>query len=92
MLTSIGPALSDPYLKNIANVEMEPSAKPISKLEFEFERRKITKVEIRELIYREILEYHPNMLKEYFDGPQPTSLKNLSNIIHLQFSFIAIIR
>ncbi|KAL7593893.1 hypothetical protein Lser_V15G33735 [Lactuca serriola] len=85
-------ALSDPYLKNIANVEMEPSAKPISKLEFEFERRKITKVEIRELIYREILEYHPNMLKEYFDGPQPTSLKNPSNIIHLQFSFIAIIR
>eukprot|EP00775_Hariotina_reticulata_P000562 gene562-836_t len=37
----------------------EPSAQAISKLAFEFERRKLAIEEVRELIYREILEYHP---------------------------------
>ncbi|KAK9073859.1 hypothetical protein SSX86_006453 [Deinandra increscens subsp. villosa] len=65
-------ALSDLYFKNLAKVEREPSAQPVTKMEFEFERRKITKDDVRELIYREILEYHPNMLKEYLDGAEPT--------------------
>ncbi|CAH1449690.1 unnamed protein product [Lactuca virosa] len=52
-------ALSDPYFKNLADVEREPSAQPITKLEFEFETRENTKEELREVIYREILEYHP---------------------------------
>ncbi|KAH7658634.1 Mitogen-activated protein kinase protein [Dioscorea alata] len=58
-------ALADPYFYGLANVEREPSTQPISKLEFEFERRKLTKDDVRELIYREILEYHPQMLQEY---------------------------
>lgn len=41
-------------------------------MEFEFERRRITKEDVRELIYREILEYHPKMLKEYLEGSEPT--------------------
>lgn len=41
-------------------------------MEFEFERRRITKEDVRELIYREILEYHPKMLKEHLDGEEPT--------------------
>ncbi|KAI3496453.1 hypothetical protein L1887_38817 [Cichorium endivia] len=61
-------ALSDPYFKDLANVEREPSAQPVTKLEFEFETRKNTKEELREVIYREILEYHPDMLKDYLDG------------------------
>ncbi|CAH9142693.1 unnamed protein product [Cuscuta epithymum] len=61
-------ALSDPYFEGLANVEREPSTQPISKLEFEFERRKVTKDDVRELIYREILEYHPQMLQEYLEG------------------------
>ncbi|KAL7593892.1 hypothetical protein Lser_V15G33734 [Lactuca serriola] len=65
-------ALLDPYLKDIAKIEREPSAQPISKLEFEFERRKYTEEDVRELIYREILEYHPIILKEYLDGAQRT--------------------
>lgn len=56
----------------MAKVEREPSAQPVTKMEFEFERRRITKDDVRELIYREILEYHPNMLKEYLDGAEPT--------------------
>ncbi|KAL4369543.1 hypothetical protein GQ457_05G024100 [Hibiscus cannabinus] len=42
--------------------------KPISKLEFEFEREKLSDDDIQELIYREILEYHPQMLQEYLQG------------------------
>ena len=53
-------------------MEREPSAQPVTKMEFEFERRRITKEDVRELIYRETLEYHPKMLKEYLDGSEPT--------------------
>eukprot|EP00250_Pteridium_aquilinum_P011171 c19883_g1_i2 orf=1119-2843(+) len=61
-------ALADPYFKGLAKVDREPSAQPITKLEFEFERRRVTKDDVRDLIYREILEYHPQKLKEYLDG------------------------
>ncbi|KAK2980451.1 hypothetical protein RJ640_028859 [Escallonia rubra] len=76
-------ALSDPYFKNLAKVEREPSAQPVTKMEFEFERRRIVKEDVRELIYREILEYHPQMLKEHLDGTEPTAacLKNSFLII-----------
>ncbi|PIA39297.1 hypothetical protein AQUCO_02600030v1 [Aquilegia coerulea] len=64
-------ALADPYFRGLAKVEREPSAQPVTKMEFEFERRRITKEDVRELIYREILEYHPNMLKEFLEGTEP---------------------
>ncbi|KAF5951439.1 hypothetical protein HYC85_009383 [Camellia sinensis] len=61
-------ALADPYFKGLAKAEREPSCQPISKLEFEFERRRVTEEEIRKLIFREILEYHPQLLKYYLAG------------------------
>lgn len=42
-------------------------------MEFEFERRRVTKEEIRELIFREILEYHPQLLKDYINGKERTN-------------------
>ncbi|KAK4744518.1 hypothetical protein SAY87_010830 [Trapa incisa] len=63
-------ALADPYFKGLAKVEREPSCQLISKLEFEFERRRVTKEDIRELLYREILEYHPQLLKDYMNGSE----------------------
>ncbi|KAK4719349.1 hypothetical protein R3W88_017687 [Solanum pinnatisectum] len=66
-------ALADPYFRSLSNVDREPSTHPISKLEFEFERRKLAKEDVRELIYREILEYHPQMLQEYLRGGDQTS-------------------
>ncbi|KAL0463477.1 UNVERIFIED_CONTAM: Mitogen-activated protein kinase [Sesamum latifolium] len=67
---AISRALADPYFYGLANVEDEPSTQHISKFEFEFERRKLTKDDVRELIYREQtdLEYHPQMLQEYLRG------------------------
>ncbi|KAF0918535.1 hypothetical protein E2562_024795 [Oryza meyeriana var. granulata] len=61
-------ALTDPYFTGLANSEREPVTQPISKLEFEFERRKLAKDDVRELIYREILEYHPQMMQKYIRG------------------------
>ncbi|KAJ8539223.1 hypothetical protein K7X08_013475 [Anisodus acutangulus] len=60
--------LADPYFSGLSNADREPSRPPISKLEFEFEKRKLAKDDVRELIYREILEYHPQMLQEYLSG------------------------
>ncbi|XP_052207185.1 mitogen-activated protein kinase 19-like isoform X2 [Diospyros lotus] len=61
-------ALADPYFNGLAKLEREPSCQPISKLEFEFERRRVTREDIRELIFREILEYHPQLCKDYMAG------------------------
>lgn len=66
-------ALADPYFKGLAKVEREPSCQPITKMEFEFERRRVTKEDIRELIFREILEYHPQLLKDYMNGTERTN-------------------
>ncbi|KAL3631495.1 Mitogen-activated protein kinase 19 [Castilleja foliolosa] len=83
-------ALADPYFKGLSKIEREPSCQPISKLEFEFERRRITKEDIRELIFREILEYHPQLLKDYMARNSGTSFLYPSAIGHFkkQFSYL----
>lgn len=80
-------ALADPYFQGLANVEREPSTHAISKLEFEFERRKIAKDDVRELIYREILEYHPQMLQEYIRGGEQTSFMYPSGVDRFKRQF-----
>ncbi|XWS37596.1 hypothetical protein CRYUN_Cryun19dG0057900 [Craigia yunnanensis] len=80
-------ALADPYFSGLANVDCESSTQPISKLEFEFERRKLTKDDVRELIYREILEYHPQMLKEYLRGEDQTSFMYPSGVDRFKRQF-----
>lgn len=68
-------ALADPYFYNLHSPAREPTAQAISKLAFEFERRKLAIDEVRELIYREILEYHPQVLQDYLSGGRlPTFL------------------
>ncbi|KAL0921400.1 hypothetical protein M5K25_008466 [Dendrobium thyrsiflorum] len=80
-------ALADPYFDGLADVEHEPSTQPISKLEFEFEKRKLTKDDVRELIYREILEYHPQMLQEYISGGGQTSFMYPSGVDRFKRQF-----
>ncbi|KAL3634564.1 Mitogen-activated protein kinase 16 [Castilleja foliolosa] len=83
-------ALAAPYFRNLARVEREPAAPPVTKMEFEFERRRVTKDDVRELIYREILEYHPKMLKEFLEGDEPTSFMYPSAVdkFKKQFAFL----
>ncbi|GMI99515.1 MAP kinase 9 [Hibiscus trionum] len=80
-------ALADPYFYGLANVDREPTTQPISKLEFEFERRKLAKDDVRELIYREILEYHPQMLQEYLRGGEQTSFMYPSGVDRFRRQF-----
>ncbi|XP_006469176.1 mitogen-activated protein kinase 9 [Citrus sinensis] len=80
-------ALADPYFHGLANLEEEPSRKPISKLVFEFERRKLIKDDVRELIYREILEYHPHMLEEYLQGTDHTHFMYPSGVDQFKQQF-----
>ena len=83
-------ALADPYFKGLAKVEREPSCQPITKMEFEFERRRVTKEDIRELIFREILEYHPQLLKDYMNGTERTNFlyPRFYSHLFLQFNLI----
>ncbi|XP_042476377.1 mitogen-activated protein kinase 15-like isoform X2 [Macadamia integrifolia] len=83
-------ALMDPYFRGLAKVEREPSAQPVTKMEFEFERRRITKDDVRELVYREILEYHPKMLKEFLEGTDSTGFMYPSAVDQFkkQFAFL----
>ncbi|EPS58802.1 hypothetical protein M569_16010, partial [Genlisea aurea] len=70
-------ALTDPYFKGLAKSEIEePSCQPFPRSEFEFELRKMKKADIRKLIFREILEYHPLLLKDY------TERNIYSNFLH----------
>lgn len=66
-------ALTDPYFKGLAKVEREPACQLISKVEFQFDRIKVAKEEIRELIFQEILEYHPKLQQDYINGTDRTS-------------------
>ncbi|XP_059301219.1 mitogen-activated protein kinase 19-like isoform X2 [Lycium ferocissimum] len=75
-------ALSDPYFKGLAKIEREPSCRPISNLEFEFERRRVTKEDIKELIFREILEYHPQLQKDYISGNDGTNFLYPSSAVN----------
>ncbi|KAI3746175.1 hypothetical protein L6452_08598 [Arctium lappa] len=80
-------SLADPYFNGLSNVDREPSTQAISKLEFEFERRKLGKDDVRELIYREILEYHPQMLQEYLRGGEQTSFLYPSGVDRFKRQF-----
>ncbi|CAN8312452.1 unnamed protein product [Cochlearia groenlandica] len=80
-------ALADPYFSGLSNSEREPSTQPISKLEFDFERKKLTKDDVRELIYREILEYHPQMLEEYLRGGDQLSFMYPSGVDRFKRQF-----
>ncbi|KAF8697039.1 hypothetical protein HU200_036690 [Digitaria exilis] len=80
-------ALTDPYFTGLANSEREPITQPISKFEFEFERRKLAKDDVRELIYREILEYHPQMLQQFLCGGDKTNFVYPSGVDRFKRQF-----
>ncbi|CAA7043159.1 unnamed protein product [Microthlaspi erraticum] len=83
-------ALADPYFNGLSSSEKEPSTQPISKLEFDFERKKLSTDDVRELIYREILEYHPQMLEEYLSGGNELSFMYPSGVdrFRRQFAYL----
>ena len=66
-------ALTDPYFAGLHDPAREPVAEPISRREFEFEKRKLSVEEVRDLIYREALEYHPAAKREFYNTSEAPS-------------------
>ena len=66
-------ALMDPYFAGLHDPAREPVAEPISRREFEFEKRKLSVEEVRDLIYREALEYHPQAKREFYNTSEQPS-------------------
>ena len=58
-------ALADPYFEGLADITREPSRRSLPKDQFEWDTRKLSREEVRELLYKEILHYHPQAKKEY---------------------------
>ncbi|KAJ7300022.1 hypothetical protein O6H91_Y091900 [Diphasiastrum complanatum] len=75
-------ALADPYFGGLAKAEREPLAQPIARSEFEFERGHITK--------DDILEYHPQMLKEFLNGTDRAKLVYARDVdlFRRQFAYV----
>ncbi|GFR45427.1 hypothetical protein Agub_g6806 [Astrephomene gubernaculifera] len=71
-------ALQDPYFEGLHAPAREPISPPLSKLAFEFDRRKLSLEDVRHLIYREILEYHPGLLRDYLAGAPPPAFTHPS--------------
>ncbi|KAM3300496.1 hypothetical protein ACQJBY_041487 [Aegilops geniculata] len=80
-------ALTDPYFRGLSKPEREPSCQPIRKMEFDFEHSRVSKDDIRELIFQEILEYHPQLLKSYTDGTERTTFLYPSAVDHFKKQF-----
>lgn len=80
-------ALEDPYLTGLHNPAREPVAESVSKMDFEFERRKLSVEEVRDLIYREALEYHPQAKREYYSGESPSRFQFPSAVDNFKRQF-----
>ncbi|MCO5585554.1 hypothetical protein L7F22_039487 [Adiantum nelumboides] len=80
-------ALADPYFKGLARLEREPASVPACKADFDFERKRVNKEDVRELIYREILEYHPEMLKQYLNSKDQSRFTYPSAVDQLKKQF-----
>jgi len=62
---SVEEAIMHPYLEKLHCPEDEPTRDALDTTDFEFERRKITLPALREEIFREALEHHPNIKEQY---------------------------
>ena len=61
-------ALRDPYFQGLFQPSTIVKAKPLSKLEFGFDLKQLSEGELRELMFREILEYHPDAKASYLES------------------------
>ncbi|QDZ20264.1 mitogen-activated protein kinase [Chloropicon primus] len=62
---SASDALEEPYFKDLFKSRTEDIAKPLSKLDYGFDQKSLRESEIRDLMFREILEYHPDAKKQF---------------------------
>jgi len=73
-------ALADPYFEGMADITREPSRRPLSKEMFEWDSRKLTREEVRELLYEEILHYHPEAKRQRSGADQKSHYEYPSGV------------
>lgn len=62
--------IQHPYLDKLHCMEDEPMRGPLDTTDFEFERRKINSFVLREEIFRETLQYYPDLLQQFHEDEQ----------------------
>ena len=79
-------ALADPYFAGLADAKREPAAEIVSRDEYAFESRKLTPEEVRGLLFKEILEYHPSAKEEFETGNGGSSYVNATSAVGADFA------
>ena len=79
-------ALADPYFAGLADAAREPAAEIVSRSEYAFESRKVTPEEVRGLLYREILEYHPQAKREFEGSESPGAFGYATSAVGADFA------
>ena len=79
-------ALADPYFAGLADAAREPAAEIVSRSEYAFESRKVTPEEVRGLLYREILEYHPQAKREFEGSESPGAFGYATSVVGADFA------
>merc|ERR1712157_88068 len=62
---SAAEALKEPYFRSLFKSDDDDMAEPLSKLDYGFDQKTLRESEIRELMFREILEYHEDAKAQY---------------------------
>jgi serine/threonine protein kinase len=79
-------ALADPYFHGLADRSREPSAEVVSRTEYAFESKKLSPEEVRDLLYKEILEYHPQAKREFEGGERPSRFSYAKSAVGQDFA------
>ena len=80
-------ALADPYFDGLADVSREPARRPLPKDEFDWDSRKLSREEVRELLYKEILHYHPQAKREYEGNEKKSGFDYPSGVSDMAHKF-----
>ena len=67
---SAADALMEPYFSSLFKSSADDIAEPLSKLEYGFDQKTLRESEIRDLMFREILEYHPDAKAQFLSTNQ----------------------
>ncbi|CAD8071893.1 unnamed protein product [Paramecium sonneborni] len=75
-------ALEHPYLAQLHFEADEPSAQLVNQLEFEFEKYEMTREQIKDLLYEEILLYHFPDFQTSYEAKKKSGQSLISHIVN----------
>ncbi|CAD8062528.1 unnamed protein product [Paramecium sonneborni] len=75
-------ALEHPYLAQLHFEADEPSAQLVNQLEFEFEKYEMTREQIKDLLYEEILLYHFQEFQTSYEAKKKAGQSLISHVVN----------